>query len=128
MKDLLRLLLPPRRSAAAWFARLRGGPITAGLDTKFRRWLAADPANEVKYERQELAWALAGELAKDDEIAVLLAEAQHASVATSAHQQGRRRLMMWSAAVASVTAIAIGTLFHVRSTSSDVNLYVTEIG
>ncbi len=46
----------------------------------------------------------------------------------SAHQQGRRRLMMWSAAVASVTAIAIGTLFYVRSTASEVHLYVTAIG
>jgi transmembrane sensor len=127
MKDLLRFIRT-RRSAAAWFARLRGGPITPSLDAKYRRWLAADPANEVRYERQELTWALAGELAKDDDIAALLAEAQHASVASPMHRPGRRRVMMWAAAAASLSAVAVGTLLYMRSAASEEFLYATAVG
>jgi transmembrane sensor len=126
MRGVLHFILP-RRSAAAWFARLRAGPITPRLDTKYRRWLAADPANEVKYERHELAWELAGELAKDDEIAALLADAQRAAVETAAPRPGRRHLLMLAGAAASLAAIAIGANFYVRSLS-DAYSYATAVG
>jgi transmembrane sensor len=116
-----------RRSPAAWFARLRAGPITPRLDTKYRRWLAADPANEVNYERHELAWELAGELAQDDEIAALLADVQRAAVEATAPRLGRRPLLMLAGAAVSLAVIAIGTHFYVRS-ASDEYTYATAVG
>jgi transmembrane sensor len=126
MRDVLRLLRP-RRGAAAWFARLRAGPITPRLDTKYRRWLAADPANEVKYERQELAWELAGELSKDDEIAALLADAQSAALETTAPRLGRRPLLMLAGVAASLGAVAISVSLYVRS-PGDEYTYSTAVG
>ena len=126
MRDVLRFLWP-HRSAAAWFARLRAGPITPRLDAKYRRWLAAEPMNEVKYERHELAWELAGELSKDDEIAALLADAQCAAVETTAPRLGRRPLLMLAGAAASVAAIAIGGSLYVRSLSDEYT-YATAVG
>lgn len=126
MRDVLRFIRPGS-SAAAWFARLRAGPITPRLDTKYRRWLAADPANEVKYERQELAWELAGELSKDDEIAALLADAQSAAVEAPAPRLGRRPLLMLAGAAVSLAAIAIGTHFYVRSLGDEYT-YATAVG
>ena len=125
MRDVLRFIRP-RRSAAAWFARLRAGPITPRLDTKYRRWLSADPANEVKYERHELAWELAGELSKDNELAALLADAERAAVETTAPRLGRRHLLILAGA-ASLAAIAIGANFYVRSLS-DQYTYATAVG
>jgi transmembrane sensor len=107
---------------AEWFARLKGGPITPRLDSKYRRWLAADPANEVGYERHELAWELAGELANDDEIAALLADA-----APPARQHKRRQFLAWSAVAATLAIVAIGTGILVRQPSDDVT-YMTTVG
>lgn len=126
MRDILRFIRP-RRSAAAWFARMRAGPITPRLDTKYRRWLAADPANEVKYERHELAWELAGELSNDNEIAALLADAQRAAAETTAPRPGRRQLLILAGATASLAAIAIGANFYVRSLSDEYR-YATAVG
>jgi transmembrane sensor len=127
MRDVLRFIWP-RRSAASWFARLRAGPITPRLDTKYRRWLAADPANEVKYERHELAWELAGELSKDNEIAALLEDAQHAAVEATAPRRGRRRhILILAGAAASLAAIVISANFYVRS-MSDEYTYATAVG
>jgi len=126
MRDLLRFVLP-RRSAAGWFARLRAGPITPRLDAKYRRWLAADPANEVKYERQELAWELAGELSKDDEISVLLAEAQREAAETTTPRRGRRQLLMLAGAAASLGAIAVAASFYLGSLSDEYR-YSTAVG
>jgi transmembrane sensor len=126
MRDVLRFIRP-RRSAAAWFARLRAGPITPRQDAKYRRWLAADPANEVKYERHELAWELAGELSKDNEIAALLEDAQRAAVETAAPRPGRRHLLILAGAAASLAAIAIGTNFYIRSLSDEYT-YATAVG
>lgn len=126
MRDVLRFIRP-RRSAAAWFARLRAGPITPWLDTRYRRWLAADPANEEKYERHELAWELAGELSKDNEIADLLADAHRAAVETTTPRLGRRNLLILAGAGASLAAIAIGAHFYVRSLSDEYT-YATAVG
>lgn len=116
-----------RMSPAAWFARLKSGAITPRLDAKYRRWLAANPANEIDYERHELAWELAGELAKDDEIAALLADAQRASISVSVRQRKRRQYFMWSAVAATLAAVAIGTgLFLQRD--SDALVYETALG
>jgi transmembrane sensor len=126
MRDVLRFIWP-RRSAAAWFARLRAGPITPRLDTKYRRWLAADPANEVKYEQHELAWEVAGELSNDDEIAALLADAQRAAVETTAPRPARRHLLILAGAVASLAIIAIGANYYVRSLGDEYT-YATAVG
>jgi transmembrane sensor len=126
MRDLLRFIRP-RRSAAAWFARLRAGPITPRLDAKYRRWLAADPANEVKYERQELAWELAGELSKDDEIAALLADAQRSADEPTARHSARRPLSILAGAAAVLAVVAIIAHFHVRSLSDEYT-YSTAVG
>ena len=117
----------PCRGAAAWFARLRAGPITPGLDAQYRRWLAADPANEVKYERQELAWELAGELSRGDEIAALLADAQQAAAQTTAPRRGRRALLIVTAAAASLAAVAIVANLYVSSLSDEYT-YATAVG
>jgi transmembrane sensor len=114
-------------SPAAWFARLKGGPITPRLDAKYKRWLAADPANEVDYERHELAWEVAGELSNDDEIAALLADAQRASISGSIRQHRRRQLLTWSAAAATLAAIAIGASLYTQRQSEE-GIYVTAVG
>lgn len=100
-----------RGSAPQWFVRLRSGPITPGVDAKFRRWLAADPAHEVDYERHELAWELAGELAGDGEISALLAEAQSA-VVSSERRHSRRHTLSWAAAAVVAVAVGAGIYTH----------------
>jgi transmembrane sensor len=112
---------------AQWFARLKGAPITPRLDSKYRRWLAADPANEVGYERHELAWELAGELANDDEIAALLADAQRAQATPPAPRHKQRQLLMWSTVAATLAIVAIGTGIFVQQ-RSDGRTYMTTVG
>jgi transmembrane sensor len=112
-----------RRSAAQWFVRLRGEPVTARLDAKFRRWLASNPENEVNYERQELAWELAGELAQDAEIEALIHDAQRSPRRAS---RVPRAVLVWSAAAAAlVAAVGIG-LYAVRP--GEVAVYATAVG
>jgi transmembrane sensor len=116
-----------RGSPAAWFARLQSGPITPRLDSKYRRWLAADPQNEVEYERHELAWELAGELANDDEIAALVADAQRASTTDSERQHKRRHPLMWTAAAATFAVVAIAAGLFLQRQSDDLT-YTTAVG
>jgi transmembrane sensor len=115
------------RSAAAWFARLKAEPITPKLDGKYKRWLAAHPANEVAFERHELAWELAGELAKDDEIAALLAEAQLVANRPPKRERQPRRLYLMSAVAATLAVMAIGTGVYLRLQSQTLQ-YTTSIG
>lgn len=112
-----------RKNAAQWFVRLRAGPVTPRLDAKFRRWLAADPANELDYERHELTWALAGELARDQEIEQLLVEAQQA---TSTARPMPRHILTWSA-VAAVLVAAIYAGVNWES-PGDAIVYMTAVG
>jgi transmembrane sensor len=126
MKDFLRLIRAPR-GAAAWFARLRAGPVTPRLDIQYRRWLAADPANEEKYERQELAWEMAGELSKDEEIVALLADAQYPAAGEVRPRAGHRRRMTLVAAAASLAAVALAAHFYVRSLGDEYT-YATAVG
>lgn len=114
-----------RQSAARWFVQLRTETVTPRLDSKFRRWLAADPANEIEYERQELAWELAGELGKDKEIGALLAEADRA-VAAPQERSTSRYVIAWSAAACALIA-AVGVGIYTRS-SVDESVYVTAVG
>jgi transmembrane sensor len=114
------------KTSAQWFVRLRAHPVTPRLDAKFRRWLASDPANEVEYERHELAWELAGELAKDEEIEALLAEAQQAASA-EARPRPRQHILMWSAVTAAlIVAIVVTTLNLYWSGSAQI--YATAVG
>lgn len=112
-----------RKSAAQWFVRLRGEPVTPRLDAKFRRWLAADPENEVNYERHELAWELAGELAQDAEIEALLHDAQRGP-----HRPARvpPTLLVWSVATAALIA-TVGIVFYVVR-PSEFAVYATAVG
>src|SRR5687767_12515943 len=111
------------KSAAQWFVRLRSGPVTPRLDARFRRWLASDPANEVDYERHELTWALAGELARDDEIEKLLAEAQRASPSA---RPVARHIVTWSAVAAVlVAAVYIGVRWESPEATP---VYMTAVG
>jgi transmembrane sensor len=112
-----------RKSAAQWFVRLRTEPVTPRLDASFRRWLASDPANEVDYERQELAWELAGELGRDEEIEELVAEAQRA---TQEPRPAARHILTWSAAAAVlVAAVCIGVYWQWPSSAA---VYMTAVG
>jgi len=113
-----------RSSAARWFVRLRASPMTPRLDTRFRRWLAADPANEVNYERHELAWELAGELANDEEIQTLLAEAQSK---TAGRRAGHLLRLPLSWAAAATTVLALGIGIYLQWTASE-QLYITAVG
>lgn len=112
-----------RKSAAQWFVRLRAEPVTPQVDARFRRWLASDPVNEVDYERQELTWELAGELARDEEIEQLLAEAQRA---TREPRPAASRILTWSA-VAAVLVAAVGISVYWQSPGSAV-MYMTAVG
>lgn len=114
-----------RRTAAEWFVRLRAHSVTPRLDAKFRRWLAADPANEVEYERRELAWELAGELAGDEEIEALLEEAQQA--AAEMRPRPRQRIPMWSAATAALIVAAVGVTLYLQWPGG-VQTYATAVG
>jgi transmembrane sensor len=115
-----------RASAAQWFVRLRAGPITPTVDAKFRRWLAADPAHEVDFERQELAWELAGELENDAEIQALVADAQSAGPSRRA-QHAQRHLWTWSAVAAALGILAIGIAYFVQWPNGG-DVYVAGIG
>lgn len=111
------------KSAAQWFVRLRGRPVTSRLDAKFRRWLATDPVNEVDYERHELTWALAGELARDEEIEQLLADAQRATVKA---RPAAKLVVAWSAVAAMLVAV-IYAGFNWQSPDSAA-VYITAVG
>ena len=60
------------RQAAGWFIKLRAGPVSVGLDNKFRDWLQGDPEREAAYERCELTSKLIGELESDPELRPLI--------------------------------------------------------
>jgi len=113
-----------RRSAAQWFVRLRASPITPRLDTRFRRWLAAAPSNEVDYERHELAWELAGELANDTDIKMFLAEAE-SQITDSTPGRSPRLWLAWAGVAATVLAVFIGVYFQ-WPLAGDV--YMTAVG
>ena len=113
------------RTPAQWFVRLRTHSVTPRLDAKFRRWLANDPANEVEYERHELAWELAGELAEDEEIKALLAEAEQ-PIAAHARPRARPHILMWSAATAAFAAAIIGVTLYLQWPGTQ--MYLTAVG
>jgi transmembrane sensor len=113
------------RNAAQWFVTLRAGPITPRVDAKFRRWLAADPAHEVDFERQELAWELAAELANDGEINALVEDAQ-AAAAARRRRYARPFFLSWSAVAIALAALAIGIAFFVQRPIGDT--YIAGIG
>jgi transmembrane sensor len=112
-----------RKSAAQWFVRLRSGPVTPRLDAKFRRWLASDTTNEVDYERHELTWALAGELARDEEIEQLLADAQRATVKP---RPVATLVLTWSAVAAVlIAAVYVGVQWQSPDSTT---VYMTAVG
>lgn len=112
-----------RKSAAHWFVRLRAQPVTPRVDLKFQRWLASDPAHEEDYERQELTWELAGELASDEEIEGLIAEAQRAAPGP---RPSASVALSWSAtAAALVAAVCIGVYWQWPSSAA---VYMTAAG
>jgi transmembrane sensor len=104
--------------------RLKSVPITPWLDARFKRWLSANPANEIDYERQELAWEIAGELAKDPDIAALVAEAERSPTA-SRPRPVRQHLLTWCAAAAALGAVAVGIYVQ---WPADGELYATAVG
>lgn len=110
--------------AAQWFVRLRAQPVTARLDKKFRRWLAADPSHEIEYERHELVWELTGELGNDKEVAGWLAEAERTASGIRQRHIARHTLT-WSLASCAVAALAIGLYFYSPSHRHE---YITGVG
>ena len=112
-----------RKSAAQWFVRLRAQPVTPQQDVKFQRWLDSDPENEADYERQELVWELAGELAEDEEIESLVAEAERA---TEKPRPAVSPILMWSATAAVlVVAVCISVYWQWPSKAE---VYETAVG
>lgn len=112
-----------RKSAAQWFARLRAEPVTPQLDVEFRRWLDSSAQNKADYQRQELIWELAGELADDEEIASLVAEAQRS---TSKPRPAASSILLWSATAAVlVAAVCIGFYWQWPGESE---VYATDVG
>lgn len=112
-----------RKNAAHWFVRLRAQPVTPRLDVKFQRWLASHPAHEEDYERQELTWELAGELASDEEISGLIAEAQRAAMPRP--RPAPKVVLSWSAAAAIVVAAVCIAVWQWPSSAV---VYMTAIG
>lgn len=113
-----------RKSAAQWFVRLRAQPVTSRLDVRFQRWLTSNPANEEDYERQELTWELAGELASDEEIEGLIAEAQRAAAVRP--RPAASAFVIWSAAAAVfVAAVCIAVYWQWPSSAV---VYMTAVG
>lgn len=128
VRRLFAWMVPPfRTDAAGWFARLKAGRITPQLDAKYRDWLAANPGNEVAYERQELAWELAGELADDEEINALITDAQRASRVTNAVRYRSRRLWMLSAVAAAFLLATLGATLYLLSGHQG-QIYATAVG
>lgn len=115
-----------RKTPAQWFVRLRAHPVTPRLDAKFRRWLTTDPTHEVDYERHELAWELAGELAQDEEIEALLAEAQQAASA-EVRSRPKQHILMWSAAAATLIVAIVGATLNLQWPGST-QTYATAVG
>lgn len=112
-----------RKSAAQWFVRLRAEPVTPQLDARFRRWLTSDATNEVDYERHELVWEVAGELAGDEEIEELAAEAL---LATQKPRPAARHVMLWSAAAAVLVATVVIGIYWQWPSHAEV--YATAVG
>jgi transmembrane sensor len=97
--------------------------VTPQPDADFQRWLASDAQNEADYQRHELVWDLAGELADDEEIKSLVAEAQRA---TQKPRPAVSHTLMWSATVAVlVVAVCIGVYWQWPSNAEE---YATAVG
>jgi transmembrane sensor len=107
-------------TASAWFARMRGGDAPARVVAKFRRWLAADPANQLEYAKRELAWELSGELALDPNIADWLAEAQ------SPPRDTRGAPLAWAIATSLCVVVALSLAYIFWPAHSD--QYATRVG
>jgi transmembrane sensor len=98
--------------------------LTPRLETKFSRWLASDPANELDFERHRLAWKLAGELAQDGDIRALLADAQR----PAAREPSRAsRLLLACSAAAAVLVAAVGVSVY-WTWPSGAQVYMTAVG
>lgn len=107
-------------TASAWFARMRGGDASARMVAKFRRWLAADPANQLEYAKRELAWELSGELARDPNITDWLAEAQ------SPPRDTRGTPLAWAIATSLCVVAALSLVYIFWPAHSD--RYATRLG
>jgi transmembrane sensor len=107
-------------TASAWFTRMRGGSVPSRVAAKFRRWLSADPANQLEYAKRELAWELTGELENDPQIADWLAEAQ--APARTSH----RARFVWATASALCTTAAVLIAYFLWPAHWDE--YATQIG
>lgn len=107
-------------TASAWFARMRNGDAPARVTAKFRRWLTADPANQLEYAKRELVWELTGELERDPNIADWLAEAQ------SPQRDSRRTRLVWAAATSLCVVVALSLAYIFWPSPSD--QYATQVG
>jgi transmembrane sensor len=92
----------------------------ARVVVQFRRWLAADRANQLEYEKHELAWELSGELARDPDVADWLTEAQNPPF------NARRMRLAWVVATPLCAAVALLIAYLLWPTHSD--QYATRIG
>jgi len=106
-------------TASTWFARMRRGDARART-AKFHRWLTADPANQLEYAKRELAWELAGELARDPNIADWLAEAQNPP------RDSRRTRLVWAVAMSLCAAGALSVAYLIWPTPWE--QYTTRVG
>lgn len=107
-------------TASAWFTRMRGGTVPSLVAAKFRRWLIADPANQLEYAKRELAWELTGELETDPQIADWLTDAEGPA------RDSRRTPLVWATATVLCTTVAASIAYFLWPAHWDE--YATQIG
>jgi transmembrane sensor len=95
------------REAADWHARLRSNSLSQAEETRFRAWLAGNPACRREFDEISAMWDQLGALAQSPEVLAELQGAAEAGLAPAAAPRhiSRRTVVGWALA-ASVVATA----------------------
>jgi transmembrane sensor len=117
--------------AAAWFARVRSGNMTAPDDKSWEEWMAHGSDNLAAYENVELAWEISEELRDRPAIKALLRDAdlRLARAGTPARRGLFGAGLSWRAGAAAAAAIlicAVTAVFFVTRVS--VTEYASGVG
>ena len=96
------------REAAEWHVRLGERPVSAASLAEFKTWRAS-PENADAYQRLETLWRTTGSLSSDADIQSLSRETLKASRPRAS--RASRKALVSFAAIATVTAIAVISLF-----------------
>ena len=129
----MRLFWRQRRdpqTASEWFALVRSGRVSPGMDQAWVSWMAANPDHQKAYEDRELAWELTAELRGRPGIEVLLKDVDqllrdHRAAGSKTRPHGLK--FAWQAGVAAVV-VAVGVSTYFLANRVTVSEYATATG